>query len=326
MSSTTVDDLRAAVARPRIESRYAAVWIALAVTLAAGLVFSDGVVSWDQMPVLLRQAAPLGMLALAQTILIVGRGFDLSVGGLVAFVNVVAAGGFTEGMPGAAVFAVCLGIGVLVGAINGALIAFVRVLPLVATLGMAFVLTGATLIYTDGQPAGQIPDSIQSLSADRVAGLPIGVWLWVAIGLALAAALRYSWVGRHLYARGQNPAAARIAGARNEWLDFGAYTLSGLLTAFGGLLLAGYVGIGTLGAGQNLLLGSLAAAVIGGATFEGGKGRLTGAMAGAFLLTVLTALLTGIGAGAESAYMVQGAVLLGAASLFRARRPGHLPG
>lgn len=309
--------------RPQVEMRYAAVWIALALTLVAGLIFSSGVVSWDQMPVLLRQAAPLGMLALGQTIVIIGRGFDLSVGGVVAFVNVVAAGGFTAGMPGVAVVVICLAIGAGIGAINGALIAWVRVPALVATLGMAFVLTGATLIYTGGQPSGRIPDSIRSLSVDRVLGIPLGVWIWIGIGLALTWALKRTWVGRHLYARGESPAAARLAGVRLRLVDLGAFTASGFLAAGGGLLLAGYVGTGTLGAGQDLLLGSLAAAVIGGATFEGGRGRLTGAIAGAFLLTVLTALLTGVGAGAEGALIVQGAVLLGAASLFRTKRLGR---
>jgi ribose/xylose/arabinose/galactoside ABC-type transport system permease subunit len=309
--------------RPRIEMRYAAVWIALALTLLAGLLFSSGTVSWGQMPVLLRQAAPLGMLALGQTIVIIGRGFDLSVGGVVAFVNVVAAGGFTAGLPGALVALICLLIGAGIGAINGMLIAWIRVPALVATLGMAFVLTGATLIYSGGQPSGQIPESIRSLSTERLLGLPLGVWLWILIGLALALALRYTWPGRHLYARGESPTAARLAGVRIELVDVCAYTASGVLAAGGGLLLAGYVGTGTLGAGQDLLLGSLAAAVIGGATFEGGRGRLTGAMAGAFLLTVLTAILTGVGAGAEGSLIVQGVVLLGAASLFRTKRLDH---
>lgn len=308
---------------PQVESRYSAVWIVLAITLVAGFIASSGVVSIDQMPVLLRQAAPLGMLALAQTILIIGGGFDLSVGGVVAFVNVVAAGGFTEGMPGALVIIICILTGALIGAINGGFIAFAKVPPLVATLGMAFVLTGAGLIYTGGQPSGQIPEGIKALSADKLLGISIGVWLWVAIGLILAGVMRWSWTGRQIYARGQNPAAARVAGVRIELIDFGSYVLSGSLSAFGGLLLAGYVGTGTLGAGEDLLLGSLAGAVIGGATFEGGRGRLTGAIAGAFLLTVLTALLTGVGAGVEGSFIVQGAVLLGAAALFVTASPGR---
>jgi ribose transport system permease protein len=301
------------------EARYAAVWIALVAVIVAGLLLSPGVVSLDQFPVLLRQAAPHGMLAIGQTILIIARGFDLSVGGIVAMVNVVAAGSFAADAPGLTVALACLVLGAGIGAINGALIAFARVPALVATLGMGFILTGATVIYTGGAPSGKVPEAIRSLSSDRVLSLPIAVWIWLAIGLALAAALRTTWLGRHLYARGQSPVAARLAGARVSWLDFGAYVVSGLCAATGGLLLAGFVGTGTLGAGQDLLLASLAGAVIGGATFEGGRGRITGAMGGAFLLTVLSALLTGVGAGAAGNYVVQGGVLLGAAVLFRTR-------
>ncbi len=301
------------------ELRYAAAWLALALVIVVGAVLSPGVVSIDQAPVLLRQAAPLGMLAIGQTMLIIGGGFDLSVGGIVAIVNVVAAGSFAADTAGAPVVLICAGIGAGIGAINGALVAYARVPPLVATLGMGFILTGATVIYTGGAPTGQVPGAIRALSSDELLGIPLAAWIWIVIALALALAVRTSWLGTQLYARGQSNVAARLAGVRVKWIDLGSYVFSGLCAAIGGLLLAGFVGIGTLGAGQDLLLGSLAGAVIGGATFEGGRGRFTGAIAGACLLTVLSALLTGVGAGAAGNDVVQGCILLGAAALFRTR-------
>lgn len=314
MSTTTIP-VRAPRTRP--QGRYAAVWIALLAVVAVGLVAAPSVIAPDQVPILLRQAAPLGLLALGQTVLIVVRGFDLSVGGIVAMVNVLAANAFTADTPTVAVVLALILFGLAVGAVNGVLIALGRVPALVATLGMGFILTGATVIYTGGAASGKIPAGVRALSADRWLGVPIAVWIWLAIASAVAALLRFTWLSRHLYARGQSPAAARLAGVRVMAIDVGAYVFSGGCAAVGGLLLAGFVGTGTLGAGQDLLLGSLAGAVIGGATFEGGRGRAVGAIGGAALLTVLSALLTGVGAGASGNYLVQGCVLLGAAALFR---------
>jgi ribose transport system permease protein len=305
--------------RPSVEPRYAAVWIALVAVVLVGLAAAPSVVASDQVPILLRQAAPLGLLAIGQTVLIIARGFDLSVGGVVAMVNVLAANAFAADTPAFVVALALVLFGLAVGAVNGILIAVGRVPALVATLGMGFILSGATVIYTGGAASGKIPPGIRSLSGDRLLGLPFAVWIWLAVGLVVAALLRTTWLGRHLYARGQSPAAARLAGVRVVPLDVAAYVFSGGCAALGGLLLAGFVGTGTLGAGQDLLLGSLAAAVIGGATFEGGRGRVVGALGGATLLTVLGAILTGVGAGASGNYLVQGCVLLGAAALFRAR-------
>jgi ribose transport system permease protein len=311
--------LSSRVPRSPVEPRYVAVWIALVVVVLVGLAAAPSVVAPDQMPILLRQAAPLGLLAIGQTVLIIARGFDLSVGGVVAMVNVLAANAFAADTPALVVALALVMFGLAIGAVNGILIAVGRVPALVATLGMGFILSGATVIYTGGAASGQIPAGIRSLSSDRLLGLPFAVWIWLAVGLATAALLRTTWLGRHLYARGQSPAAARLAGVRVVPLDVAAYVFSGGCAALGGLLLAGFVGTGTLGAGQDLLLGSLAGAVIGGATFEGGRGRVVGAIGGATLLTVLGAILTGVGAGASGNFLVQGCVLLGAAALFRTR-------
>lgn len=300
--------------------RSSAVWIVLACTFVVGFVVAPAVVAPDQVPVLLRQAAPLGMLALGQTVLILGRGFDLSVGGVVALVNVLAAGSFAQSSSALTVALLCLGVGAAVGAINGAGVAFAGVSPFVITLGMAFILTGAVFIYTGGAPSGQIPEAIRAVSSDRFLGISFSVYVWIGIGLLLAVLLRSTWLGRQVYARGLNPEAARLAGVRTTWLDFGSYVFCGVCAAIGGLLLAGFVGTGTLGAGQSLLLASIAAAVVGGTTFEGGRGGVIGSLGGAFLLTVVAALLTGAGIAKAGNLITQGAVLLLAAALFRTRR------
>jgi ribose/xylose/arabinose/galactoside ABC-type transport system permease subunit len=260
------------------------------------------------------------MVAIGQTILIIGRGFDLSVGGLIGLINVVAAGSFARdwGVGGLLVAAIAMAI--VVGTINGALVVWGRVSPLVATLGMGFLLTGAMLVYSGGAPSNAVPDSLRAVAAGRFLDVYWGTWIWLAASIIGIFLLRHVVLGRWVYALGSNPESARLSGVPVARVTLLSYVTSSLCAAVGGLLLAGFVGIGTLGAGQDLLLNSIAAALIGGTLLSGGRGGLGGTVGGVLLLTVLAALLTAFGFGKALNLMILGLVLLGAASLYRRRR------
>jgi len=301
--------------RPNL--RQSAAWIALVVTVVLGLLISPAIVSPDHWPVLLRQAAPLGLLALGQTVLILVRGFDLSAGGVVGLVSVLAAGGIALDFGAVGVVVICFAMGILVGAINGAVVAWGKLSPLIATLGTGFVLTGAMLVYTGGAPTGEVPEAIRAISAGRVLGLSWGVYIWLIVTLVAGFLLKFSWPGRWVTAVGSSPEAARHAGIKVEWVKFGTHVFSSMCAVAGGLLLAGFVGIGTLGAGQDLMLNSLAAAVLGATVLIGGRGGVSGTVGGVILLTVLSALLTGAGIGEAGGLLTQGIVIIAAAALFR---------
>lgn len=296
------------------------VWIALAVVVAIVAMIATPVVAPARWPFLLRQAAPVGLLAIGQTVLIVGRGFDMSVGGLVGLVNVIAASAFAREVGGGNVIAVVLVVGVLVGALNGLLVAWGRLSPLVVTLGMGFVLTGAMLVVSGGAPSGEVPAAIRTLALPGALGLSWGTWIWIALSVLVGLALAKTWPGRWVYAIGANPEAARLSGISLEWTRFWSYVLSGLCAALGGLLLAGFVGVGSLGAGQDLLMSSLAATVVGGTLLAGGRGGLLGSFGGAVLLAVLAASLTALGAGTAGNQVIQGTVILAAAAAYRRKK------
>ena len=302
--------------------RRLAIWFAILAAIGVGLAIDPDLVEPSQLSVIGRQAAPLGVLAIGQTLVILGRGFDLSVGGVVAFVNVLAANLFGGDAATVPTVAICLAVGLLIGAVNGAGIVYGRISPLVMTLGMAFVLSGAVLIYTDGAPTGSVPEGIRNLSSAKFAGIPSAVFVWLALAVVVGIALAFSRPGRYLYALGANPTAARLSGVPTSRVEFGSYALSGLCAALGGILLAGYVGRGSLGAGEDLMLQSLTAVVIGGTTFDGGKGGVSGSVAGAYFLVLVAALLTGVGAAKAGNLITQGIVLVIAAALYRARRRG----
>ncbi len=297
-----------------------AVWLILALVLLVGLVYAPQIVAWEHAPTLLRQAAPLGMVAIGQTILIIGRGFDLSVGGLIGLINVVAAGSFARDWGLGGLLLAALATALIVGTINGALVVWGRVSPLIATLGMGFLLTGAMLVYSGGAPSQSVPDSLRAIAAGRFLGIYWGTWIWLTASIIGILVLLYTVVGRWVYAVGSNPETARLSGVPVAKVTLLSYVTSSLCAAVGGLLLAGFVGIGTLGAGQELLLNSIAAAIVGGTLLAGGRGGLGGTVGGVLLLTVLSALLTAFGFGKALNLVVLGFVLLGAASLYRRRQ------
>lgn len=297
-----------------------AVWLFLFLVLLIGLVYAPQIVGWDHAPTLLRQAAPLGMVAIGQTILIIGRGFDLSVGGLIGLINVVAAGSFARDWGVGGLLVASIAMAIVVGTINGALVVWGRVSPLVATLGMGFLLTGAMLVYSGGAPSNAVPDSLRAVAAGRFLDVYWGTWIWLAASIIGIFLLRHMVLGRWVYAIGSNPESARLSGVPVAKVILLSYVTSSLCAAVGGLLLAGFVGIGTLGAGQDLLLNSIAAALIGGTLLSGGRGGLGGTVGGVLLLTVLAALLTAFGFGKALNLMILGLVLLGAASLYRRRQ------
>lgn len=304
--------------RPNL--RQSASWIALAIVIVATAVLVPALVQPGHWPTLMRQAAPLGLLALGQTILVLGRGIDLSVGGVVGMVSVILAGDLARTSGAGAVLGLCLVVGLVVGIVNGALVAWGRLSPLIATLGTGFVLTGAMLVYTGGAPTGEVPAAIRQLASGRILGLTWGTHIWLLTAVVIGLALKFTWAGRWVSAIGANPDAARLSTVRIPLVQLGSHVLSSLCAVLGGLVLAGFVGVGTLGAGQELMMNSLAATVVGGTVLAGGRGGVTGTVGGALLLTVLAALLTGVGAGKPGELLMQGIVILAAAFLFRTRR------
>lgn len=295
----------------------AAVWITLAVVVVIGYVLAPKLVEPGHWPVLLRQAAPLGLLAIGQTVLVLGRGFDLSVGGVVGLVGVIAAGSFAQTHHVSVTILICLLVGLVVGVLNGALVAWGRLSPLIVTLGTGFVLTGAMLIYTGGAPTGSVPEGIRVLSSGRLFGISWGTYTWIIVAVVAAVLLKSTWFGRWVYALGNSPQAATLAGVKVDWVKFYSHIFASLCAAGGGLLLAGFVGVGSLGAGEDLVLNSLAATIVGGTLLIGGRGGISGTVGGAILLTVITALLTGVGIGKSGELLTQGVVIIAAAALFR---------
>lgn len=242
---------------------------------------------------ILTQTSYLAIFAMAQTVVIVTRGFDLSLGYSVSFVSVVSAMVLVAGVDPffAIATAICVGLVVatLVGLANGALIAGVGINPLVTTLGIANIVLSLASTVSDGFPVSGFPPRFTEVfDQGTIAGIPAPAVIAGVLFLLLSILLNWTAFGRSLYIIGANPRAAVAAGIRKGPVLAAAYALCGLLIGIGALMLTARTGSGEPNLGGNLTLESIAAAVVGGVRLSGGEGGVGAAAIGALFVTVLS--------------------------------------
>jgi ribose transport system permease protein len=270
------------------------VLIALLVALAGLIeVIRPGAVNASWVSNILEFAAPLGILAAGQTLVVITGGIDLSVANVATAAAYIMASQSPFGVTRAIVLGLL--VGAVVGAINGLGVGIFKVQPLIMTLAMGLVVTGSLNVYEQAVARGvpSVPAVVHTLGSGTVLGyVPVSLFLWVAIAVVLIVGLRGSGFGRLLYALGDNLEATRLAGVHAWQVLLTNYMLCGVLSAVAGLVLAGTVNAADLGLATILLLPSVAAVVIGGTSIFGGSGSYSGTIVGALILTVLNSVLT----------------------------------
>ncbi|WP_218125227.1 ABC transporter permease [Glycomyces harbinensis] len=234
------------------------------------------------------QTAVIAIIAVAQTMIIITKGIDLSVGSVAALAGVV--GAIVVRDLGFSVWeatVVAIGVGAAAGLVNGLLVASARLPPFIATLGMmsagrglVFIITGAVGVYS-------LPESFQLLGNGEIAGIPFAIVITAVVALAAGFLLSQSRFGQHVYAMGSNLEAARRAGIPVRRNLTAVYVLAGALVGLGGMVAASRVSSGQPNYGIGLELDVIAAAVIGGASLFGGQGRIAGTLIGAFLIALV---------------------------------------
>jgi len=311
--ATTMVDAKEQARKPEQRIRIspsAAIWLAVAGVLLLARVISAGF--WDMAHLLnvTRQASSLAIATVGQTFVILTGGLDLSNGMVITLVDVVAAT-ILDGKDDllVPVIFLCLSIGVLVGLVNGLLVTKLKVPPLVGTLGMFGILKGIAYVYTGGSPKGYIPPSLTFVGSGFVGPIPTQVFFGVGFTILGIIVLRKTSFGRYLYAVGGNPTASRLSGVRTDRVITMAYVSSSLLAAIAGLVLAGYIGVGSLSLGDGYNLNSISAAVVGGTAFSGGVGTIVGSAGGSLFLALVISLLRFLGLPYSNQLMVQGAIL-----------------
>jgi rhamnose transport system permease protein len=230
----------------------------------------------------------LAIIAVGETLVVLTRNVDLSVGSIVGFAAFVAADLFKQHPGTNLLLGILLGcaLGLVLGAINGLVVAVGRVPAIVATLGTLYVYRGLDFLYARGNQisASDVPESFLSLATTPFLGIPALIWFAAIIAVISAYFLRSTRTGRQFYAIGSNPDAARLVGIRSGLLVFAAFTISGLLSGLAGVLWGARFATVDATAASGLELQVIAAVVVGGVNIFGGSGTILGAMLGAIVL------------------------------------------
>jgi rhamnose transport system permease protein len=294
---------------------------ALALVVAITTAVNPRFLSVQSIRDLLLNASIIALLTVGQTLVVVTRNVDLSVGsvlGLTAFMT----GTLFIGRPGLpVVVAVLAGVltGVVCGAVNGAVTAVGRVPSLVVTLGTLYVFRGIDYAWAGGRQinAADLPDSLLTLGSGRVLGVPYLVAIAVILVAVAAYALRSYRSGRELYAIGSNPEAAVLAGIPVGRRLFAAFVLSGAVAGLAGVLFTARYGTVDATAGTGFELQVISAVVVGGVAIFGGSGSVVGAALGALLLSTIGSAIVVLRVPSFWQQAIVGALLIGAIALDR---------
>lgn len=289
------------------------IFLIIFISLLVFAIFAPAMIAPRHLFELTVHASSLGIVAMGQTIVMLAGMFDLSVGAVMTLINVIGAGTLSDAGPGIIpILIMLLGLGALVGFINGIGITKLKIPPFMMTLGMWLALRGVVLVYTKGGPKGHWPASIQFLGKGWIWGIfPASTLLWVSLTVVGIYFLHRTVWGRYIYATGGNPRTTFLSGVKANNVIILSFTLCGFLSAVGGIVLSGYVGWGSFQVGgEEYLLNSIAAAVLGGTTFSGGVGGLSGTIGGAYLLTLIDSGLTMVGVGYPGRLIFTGSVII----------------
>jgi rhamnose transport system permease protein len=293
----------------------------LAVIVLATTLYNGRFVNSQNLRDISLNVAIVAMLAVGQTIVVVSRNIDLSVGSVLGFTALAVGSLFADnpGIPIVLVVVIGIAIGAGFGAINGALVSLGRVPSLVVTIGTLYIIRGADFAWASGRQvtASQLPDAFLRVGSNSIAGVPILPLITLVVVIVAGFAMRSYRAGRELYAIGSNPDAAVLAGVPVARRVFWAFVVSGALAGLAGVMYCARFGTVDAAAGTGQELAVIAAVVVGGVAIFGGAGTVYGAALGALLLSVIGSALVILKINPFWERAIDGALLLGAIALDR---------
>jgi ribose transport system permease protein len=284
-----------------------------------GIVASDRFATLRNFTNVQDQLVALAIVALAQTIVILSGGIDLSYAGLLSLLCVVFA--LLAGDSGGSLFVAILAVltlGVAVGLVNGAITAFLRIHPLIVTLGTSTILAGVALLLTR-QPAGDVPAFFEDLAYGKLGPVPYGTIFVLVLYLVFGFALWRTRLGTRIYAIGSNEPAAAISGVNVAGTKLAVYALSGLLAGVAAIYMTARFGVGDPRAGVGFDLRSITPVIVGGTLLAGGKGGVMGTLLAVILLTLLGNVLNFLNVSSNVQWIVEGLIIIAAVSFFTGR-------
>jgi ribose transport system permease protein len=264
---------------------------------------------------LLLQMSIIGVVVMAELIIVLTGGIDISVGSALGLAAVLCAGLF-GGFSVWFALLVALAVGGLIGVVNGWLVAFRGLEPFIVTLGMLALARGLVYAYSEGIPiTPQASDTFAQIGQTTVLGIPVLTLIWIAMVLLVAFLLTRTVWGRRVYAIGSNKEASRSSGIPVRATLWSVYILAGVLVGLGGWMFVCRFGSATALAGNLMELEAIAAVVIGGAALSGGRGTVFGAVIGTIIFQVIANLLSLLNVSTFLQDAFRGALILVAVTL-----------
>jgi len=264
----------------------------------------------------LRQVSIIGLVAIGMTVVILLGGIDLSAGSVVALSGMLAAiFAKIEGMNTLVPIMVGCAAGLVIGSINGMVIAHIGIPSFIQTLGMMNVVRGIVYLISNAKPISGLSESFLAIGSGYFLGIPIPV-IFLSVGfIVLLFVLNKTKFGRYIYAVGGNEDAALVSGIKVKSIKVTSYAICGLVAGLAGVLLTARVSAGIASAGENLVLDAVAAPVIGGVSFTGGEGKLWGTVLGFMLMGLLNNALDLLNVSSYFQLVVKGLIIITAVSV-----------
>lgn len=257
-----------------------------------------------------RQISTNAVLALGMALVIITGGIDLSVGAVVALTGTLCVGFINDGMPVVLAFVVCIGIGVMVGLVNGVVVAKTRMAPFIVTMATMNIARGIAYLYSGGLPLRCAQEDFAVLGTGYLGPIPLPIIYLVVLTVIVWLLLSKSKFGTYVYALGGNREAARFSGIATAKIEIIVYTLSGFLSGFAGVVLASRMYSGQPSVQQGAEMDAIAACVLGGVSMTGGMGKIGGTIIGALIIGVISNGLNLLNVNSFVSNIVKGIIVL----------------
>jgi len=252
------------------------------------------------------------IMAVGMVVLMVGGGFDMSVGSILGFTGIILGKLLTNGIPTVPAVLLALIVGVVIGLWNGFIIAKIKINPFVTTLASLSIFRGLSYVFTSGRNISGLPDAFQAIGQARYFGVQLPIVYALVLLIIGEIVLRNSRFFRQYYYIGGNERAARLSGISVDWMTIIAYMLTGVLAAWAGIVFTARMGSASCQAGTGWELRVITAVILGGASLKGGSGTVLGTFLGVFLMALLSNALVLLGVDIYWQQFVVGVVLISA--------------
>jgi ribose transport system permease protein len=288
-------------------------WLAFIIVIPASRVVSTSFPSGNQLDAITTLGLFLVVIAFGQGFVILTGGIDLSVPAIVASASYLCAWQTERGTSPVVAIILALGIAAVIGAANGFGVAFLRIPPFIMTLAMGTIVTSALVGLNSGQPAREGPTALVKLFGEgtRLGPFPVALYFLVGavlVGFAIQSLTSY---GRRVYALGSSERTAEISGMRVRLTRASAYVVAAVAYGIGAMMLLGFTGNARIEIGQEYLLPSIAAVLVGGTAIAGGRGLFLGTVAGGLLLTAISVDISASNFDEGWKQVLYGAIVLG---------------